>query len=235
MRLRIKFSKTGTMKFIGHLDVMRYFQKALRRAGVDVAFSGGFSPHMKMSFALPLGVGATSHGEYFDLDVNSCDSTSEILRKLNAQMVPEIRVLQVVSIPEDKASKGMTLVAAADYRVTFRDPNLLPEGWASAIPEFLSRSEVTIKKQGKNGEREWDIRPLIYRMEPTENGLFLQLSAGSKDHLKPELAVDAFAAFLGRKLPDHALMICREELYANLGAEKSRDLRPLGELGENIG
>lgn len=55
------------MKFIGHLDVMRYFQKALRRAGMDVAFSEGFSPHMIMSFAAPLGVGITSSGEYFVL------------------------------------------------------------------------------------------------------------------------------------------------------------------------
>ena len=54
------------MKFIGHLDIMRFFQKALRRADIPVAFSGGFSPHMIMSFANPLGVGLTSDGEYFD-------------------------------------------------------------------------------------------------------------------------------------------------------------------------
>ena len=56
------------MKYIGHLDMMRFFQKAIRRAGIDVAYSEGFSPHMIMSFAYPLGVGMTSSGEYFDLE-----------------------------------------------------------------------------------------------------------------------------------------------------------------------
>ena len=69
LKIRIKFAKTGSMKFIGHLDVMRYFQKAMRRAEVDIAYSEGFSPHQKMSFAQPLGVGLTSSGEYFDIEV----------------------------------------------------------------------------------------------------------------------------------------------------------------------
>ena len=55
MKVRIKFSKEGPMKFVGHLDTMRYFQKAIRRANLPVAFSGGYSPHMIMSFAQPLG------------------------------------------------------------------------------------------------------------------------------------------------------------------------------------
>ena len=63
MKIRIKFSKTGTMKFIGHLDIMRYFQKVMRRSEVNIAYSEGFSPHQKMSFAAPLGVGLTSVGD----------------------------------------------------------------------------------------------------------------------------------------------------------------------------
>ena len=57
------------MKFIGHLDTMRFFQKAIRRADIPVAYSEGFSPHMIMSFAAPLGVGTTSSGEYFDMQL----------------------------------------------------------------------------------------------------------------------------------------------------------------------
>ena len=68
MKLRIKFSKHGTMKFIGHLDIMRYFQKAIRRAEIDVVYTEGFSPHQKMSFAAPLGLGLYSNGEYFDVE-----------------------------------------------------------------------------------------------------------------------------------------------------------------------
>ncbi len=230
MRLRIKFSKTGSMKFIGHLDVMRYFQKALRRAEIDVAFSGGFSPHMLMSFAQPLGVGATSSGEYFDLDVNSCGSSAEMMRKLNAQMVHEIQVLQIVRVPEDKASKGMTLVSAADYLVEFRNPDLLPDSLEKRIEDFLRQDQIRIVKKSKSGERDWDIRPLIYRMEAREGGIFFRLSAGSQDNLKPEAAAEAFASWMGAELPEFSLKIHRIEIFASTG----RGFVPLGELGEEI-
>ena len=64
MKVRIRFAKYGALKFIGHLDVMRYFQKAIRRADLPIAYSEGFSPHQIMSFAAPLSVGHTSEGEY---------------------------------------------------------------------------------------------------------------------------------------------------------------------------
>ena len=69
MKIRIRFAKQGMMKFVGHLDMVRYFQKVMRRANVDIVYSEGFSPHPKMSFAAPLGVGIISRGEYFDIEV----------------------------------------------------------------------------------------------------------------------------------------------------------------------
>ncbi len=82
LKVRIKFSKEGPMKFVGHLDTMRYFQKALRRAELPVAFSGGYSPHMIMSFAVPLGVGMESLGDYFDLEMAEDMPTAEIAARL---------------------------------------------------------------------------------------------------------------------------------------------------------
>ena len=87
MKIRIRFRKYGVMKFIGHLDVMRYFQKAMRRAHIDICYSEGFSPHQIMSFAAPLGVGITSDGEYMDIEVHTSASTEESLRALNGVMV----------------------------------------------------------------------------------------------------------------------------------------------------
>ena len=66
MKLRIKYTKTGVLRFIGHLDVMRFFQKAIRRAKLDVSYTKGFSPHQIISFAAPMPLGMTSEGEYFD-------------------------------------------------------------------------------------------------------------------------------------------------------------------------
>ena len=75
MKIRIKFAKRGPMKFISHLDVMRYFQKVIKRADIDICYSEGFNPHQIMSFAAPLGVGITSEAEYLDISVNSTEST----------------------------------------------------------------------------------------------------------------------------------------------------------------
>ena len=79
MKIRIKFAKYGTMKFIGHLDTMRFFQKALRRADIDIKYSEGFSPHQIMSFAAPLGVGIESYGENMNMSF-PIDDLEEKLR-----------------------------------------------------------------------------------------------------------------------------------------------------------
>ena len=95
MKVRIKFSKEGPMKFVGHLDTMRYFQKALRRAELPVAFSGGYSPHMIMSFAVPLGVGMESLGDYFDLEMAEDMPTAEIAARLEEQMAEGMHIVSV--------------------------------------------------------------------------------------------------------------------------------------------
>lgn len=79
MIFRIRFAKYGAVRFIGHLDVMRYFQKAVRRSGLQIRYSQGYNPHQLMVFAQPLGVGITSDGEYMDIEVEDtapeCEST----------------------------------------------------------------------------------------------------------------------------------------------------------------
>ncbi len=109
MRLRIKFKKYGPIRFIGHLDVMRFFQKAIRRAGIDVAYSNGFSPHQLMAFAAPLGVGLASNGEYMDIEINSMVSCQDIRERLNHVSVPGIEVLSVKQLP-DSAENAMASV-----------------------------------------------------------------------------------------------------------------------------
>lgn len=102
MKVRIKFCKYGMMKFIGHLDMMRFFQKALRRAEIPVKYTEGYSPHMVMSFASPLGVGLTSDGEYFDLELTEEMEEAEALERLNREMVEGVKVLRFFPVPGDK-------------------------------------------------------------------------------------------------------------------------------------
>ena len=112
MKIRIKFRRWGAVKFLGHLDLMRYFQKAVRRANIDICYSEGFSPHQIMSFAAPLGVGITSDGEYFDIEVHSTIRTKEAMQALNETMVEGIEVTGYVRLP-DNAKTAMSIVAAA--------------------------------------------------------------------------------------------------------------------------
>ena len=153
MKIRIKFAKQGTMKFIGHLDVMRYFQKAMRRADVDIRYSEGFSPHQIMSFASPLGVGLTSVGEYMDIEVHSTDSSAEMERRLNEAMVEGFQVLSWRRLP-DEAGNAMSLVDAADYTVRFRE-SCRPEdaaGFFSGLEAFSAQDSIPIVKKTKGGE-----------------------------------------------------------------------------------
>ena len=105
MKARIKFRKYGVMRFIGHLDVMRFFQKAIRRAEIPIAFTSGYSPHMIMSFAQPLGVGVTSDGEYFDIELTEAIASEQAVAQLNAVMVEGIEVTGFREISSDKKAR----------------------------------------------------------------------------------------------------------------------------------
>lgn len=124
MDVRVRFTKYGPIKYVGHLDLMRYFQKALRRSGLPLSFTKGFSPHPILSFASPLGVGITSEGEYMDFSLDQDVPLSEIRAKLNAE---EAYGIEILSVNERKSTKkAMAELAAASYLVYFKK-NLLIE------------------------------------------------------------------------------------------------------------
>lgn len=234
MKIRIKFRKYGEMKFIGHLDMMRYFQKAMRRAGIDICYSEGFSPHMIMSFASPLGVGLTSDGEYLDIEVGETLSSKEAVERLNSVMAEGVEVVSYRKIPDGKASNAMALMAAADYEIRFREGMEPESGWQEQFEAFCSQSAIPVTKKTKKGERELDIRPLIYRAEALGERVFLRLAAGSADNLKPELVMETFGAYSGITFPEYSLLIHRLELYADMGTEENLKLVSLESLGEVI-
>lgn len=233
MKVRVKFEKTGALKFIGHLDIMRCFQKALRRADIQVTLSAGFNPHMVMSFASPLGVGITSSGEYFDLELAEAPSSREMVRLLNEQLPPELHVVSVRKIPEDKASRCMSLVAAADYRVFLRSGRHLPEDCGRQLDDFRNQASILIWRKTKRSEKETDIRPWIYDLHLEGETVCMRLSAGSVNNLKPELVMQAFGNFCNTEFPEQELRIHREELYADPGGD-GRNFLTLEALGEEI-
>lgn len=228
MKIRIKFAKRGHLKYIGHLDIMRCFQKIMRRAEVDITYSAGFSPHQIMSFASPLGLGLTSEGEYVDIEVESTLSSARMLEKINAVSVEGLEVLSYVKLP-DQAKTAMAVIAAADYRLTFAQE--VSEAVKEAFDDFLAQESIVITKKTKKKEMEMEIRPLIYRARFEKNQLFLQLSAGSVANLKPEQVMQAFFAF--SKMDPLDYRIHRLEMYADQAGEgEERQLIPLEGMGE---
>lgn len=235
MKIRIKFTKQGAMKFIGHLDLMRYFQKVMRKADVDICYSEGFSPHQIMSFAAPLGVGLTSSGEYVDIEVNSSDSSCVMLARINDAMVEGVTATEY-KLLADSAKNAMSLVAAADYTVLFREEHE-PEDFdqfAAGFTDFLNREEILIMKKTKKGEREVNIRPMIYFLTADGKQIQMQIATGSAANLKPELVISAYMQQTGTELAPFALLIERTEIYADLGTEGDRKLVSLARLGEDI-
>ena len=232
------------MKFIGHLDTMRYFQKAIRRSGIKPAFSQGFSPHMIMSFAEPLGVSYQSLGEYFDLDVDydedhpSCD---EMQKMLDDVMVPGFRITGVRKIAEDKKSKAMTMVAAASYLIYGKDEdddltgidklwNITPERLSELLGEFLSQNEIKALYRSKKGEKEINIKDrIIEASKEGDNSLYLFCLAGSRGNLRPTMFAEAFCTFSGHEYDALDYQIIRKELYGDPGDGKFIPLIDFGE------
>lgn len=249
IRLRIKYKKYGPIRFIGHLDVMRYFQKVIRRAGVDIAYSEGYSPHQLMSFALPLTVGATSDAEYADLTLNSfadlrlsseaneaqlAEADEEthlasLLERLDAVCREGITVTDAHLLAEG-ATKAMTAVSACAWRCALRPEagahSLVKGDVREAVSAFLSRTEIPAVKRTKKGERTINLRPLIYDMNVTKDGEYtMLLKAGSEDNLKPALALGTLLR--GEELSPDALILHRLETYQTISENDALYLAPL--------
>lgn len=263
MKIRIKFRKWGVMKFIGHLDVMRYFQKAMRRANIDIAYSTGFSPHQIMSFAAPLGVGLTSDGEYLDIEANSVTTSKEAVGALNATMVDGMEVVSFRLLPDD-AKNAMSIVAAADYRVCFAKEvfEKLFDGKVSSFRElianktglsldaflekFSNQDEICIQKKTKKSETLVDIKPMIHTLGADGDALVMNVATGSAANLKPTLVLEAMANFersitgtdssIQQILTDasYGILTHRVEVYANNNTPEEPVFVPLEDLGEEI-
>lgn len=223
MNIRVRFGKEGALKQIGHLDVLRTFQKIFRRAEIPMGYSGGFSPHPIMSFALPLGLGLTSEGEYLDAEIADGFPTAEILPRLKAATAAELPVYAVRILPE-KTENAMSSVGRASYRVTL--PQNMPiEAANSAFKAILARETINLTKKTKTREIELDIRPFLYDLRVKNGMAEMTLAAGSVANIKPEAVLELLADETGvpYRPADHALR--RTDLMDKNG-------RSLGLVGE---
>ena len=226
MKIRIKFEKDGVMRYIGHLDIMRYFQKAMRRGEIDICYTTGFSPHQIMSFAAPLGVGHISFGEYFDIETKGILTPLEIKEQLNTVMVPGVRIANVIELPEG-AKNAMASVAAARYFVEPKDTVLSKPDFEVKKDEFLNQDEILVTKQTKKQELTMDIKPHIYEWIVRDNGVEMLVDASSSGNIKPTLALEAYLSYIGKTMDPIQYQITKIDTFIR---DEQGVLKPLDQV-----
>ena len=256
MKLRIQFAKYGVMKFIGHLDVMRFFQKAIRRADIDIRYSEGFSPHQIMSFAAPLGVGIESTGEYLDIEVNSMSSTDEIKDALNHVMVEGMEVLSVKILP-DTVKNAMASVSAAGYLVVYTvldskenienssadnpPTDLLIDDLEQKLADFYAQKQIPVTKTTKKSVIELDIKQGIFELKAEKGinlpgkdinnhpAIYMLLDASSSGNIKPSMVMEELCKFCQTEYEKYNWQIIRTETYTKA---EDDSLIPLSAVGK---
>lgn len=183
MRLWIEFTKESPLRFLSHLDLLRLWQRAIRRARLPVAYSAGFNPHPKISFASALAVGITSAAEY--VDIQFAEPLADRDLKGLADALPEGLSLVAWRVVPDAAPALMSLVRAAAWElpVSAEDNHRLQEN----VRALLAATSLAVEREGKKGIRTVDIRPLIYRLELEEAGqrLHMLLASGGEGGVRP--------------------------------------------------
>lgn len=195
-RLRAKFSRGETVKYISHLDTLRTFERTIRRAGIPIAHSQGFNPRPQMSFGLPLSVGVTSDSEFVDLEMDEKIRPQEFIDRMNNSMPEGFRIIEADYI--DSKGSLMSSISGASYKVWVEaEVEISKEELQKRIKAFLEKEFITVEKESKGHIKLVDIRPDIFAFEvvahnPNEVCFFMTLSAGSNSNLKPELVIKAF-------------------------------------------
>ena len=209
---RLLFEKTGNAIWISHLDLMRLFQRAFKRANLPLTHTQGYNPRPSVSIALPLSVGVESKCELLDFDLDGCSvSCEEIRDKLNAALVDGIRVIDVYE--NGSKLKNLSLL---DCTVTLEYDSGVGDDTKMNIEALFARSQLIVEKKSKNGITDQDLIPMIRRLAVTkadDKTLVLQaLVCCQNPTLNHMQLIAAIERYLPEDKPDFA-KCCRNEIY----------------------
>jgi radical SAM-linked protein len=180
----LTYKRGDSIKYVSHLDFVRVFGRAFRRAELPIAYSEGFNPHPLLTFALPLSVGYTSECELMEFVMEKEMETEEIKEKLQKAMPIGIEITEVC--------KGKTRMKKLDNALYVVKAENLPDD----LSEFLSLDSILIEKKTKSGIKEADIRADIKNITLKDGCLEMLLSAGSRSNLKPEVVINAMNKYI---------------------------------------
>jgi len=214
MRVRITFSKSGPLRYIGHLDLYALWERAARRAGLPLAYTQAFHPQPKLYFAAPLPLGFSSRAEVVDMRLQEDDTDiSSLPERLKAVMPSGIEILSAEGVDES-APALQTQIIAAEYEVSIK------KGWELAeiqpgITKLMSSAELPRTRRDK----QYDMRPLIDELtaiirpskeQESEVKIFMRLSARESATGRPEEVLDALGVPLEAAHIERTRLIFRE-------------------------
>lgn len=208
---RLLFKKTGNAVWISHLDLMRLFQRAFKRAGLPLKHTQGFSPRPSVSIALPLSVGVASYCELLDFELEGMQSAPEdTVSRLNAVLTDGIRVLQAYECESKiKNLAFLDVSAVLEY-----DNGVAPDA-EDEIRTLFARESIIVEKKSKKGDTEQDIAPMIraFNVKADENTLtiFARICCQNPT-LNPSLLGAAIERYLPQRKPDF-VTYTRLEIY----------------------
>lgn len=227
MIMRTKYSKNGMMKYLSHLDLVRLFERALRRAEIPIAFSQGYNPHPMISFASPLSIGVSSEAEYFDLVLAEPVDENEFTDSMNLVLPDEVSIMKAKFYEEKKLTSLMKESALLTYHIETRitEP-ISTDEIQKSIDVFMDKKEVFITKIIKKNKykhrrqaksTEVNIRPLIhsFKIESiTEENLMLSLEIYNSDSgtVKPIIVCNNWLQIADLSLDVEDFMIHRKEV-----------------------
>ncbi len=206
--IRVRFTRGDEVKFISHLDLMKVFERAIRRSGLPIAYSQGYNPHPGMVFGLPLSVGTTSCGEYADFELSREIDADEFMDTLNKCLPCGINITDAAE--KNVKSNIMASIAQADYSIDiFLHETLSQQEAEEKLKSMMSLEQIIVMKTGKAGSKEVDVKPLIvnvrlekiemvpagYEAFETAFTLKCTFKAGSASNLRPELFVAALSKY----------------------------------------
>ena len=200
MRMILQFQKGDIVRHLGLLDLQRTMQRALRRSGLPIAYSKGFSPHIVMSFASALSSGIPGDAELLDVGLDGETTEAECLAAMNRVLPPALAVSRV-RLVDDRYPKLGAALRQAQYRITLRSAGA--KAVAEAIPCFLAQEEIMALRKTKKSETMVNIRPMIHELTAVCDDaqdvvvLTARVSFVEEATLKPDLLMESLCAFAG--------------------------------------
>ncbi len=193
-RLRVRYAKRGRARFTSHRDFGRAFERALRRAGVPMAYTSGFSPHPRISYANAAPTGAASEAEYLEIALAAPCDPDQVHAALDAALPPGLDIVEVVDAPPGALADQLT---GSRWLVTL--VGVAPADVGAAVDRFLTEREVRVTRMTKNGLRTFDARDAVVALEVTEAGMLVTMAHG-----EPLVRPDDVLAALARVWPSFA-------------------------------